>query len=121
MKEKDMKMALLLDYYGNILTENQRDVLELYYNEDLSLAEVAEHESISRQGVRDSIKRGEQYMLELEEKLGFIERIGKLTDAIEKMGKISDEIVEINTETLMSRAINSKAYEIHDIAVEVLG
>ena len=54
---KNLKVALLLDYYSAMLTDKQRDLIDLYYNEDLSLAEIAEHESITRQGVRDGIKR----------------------------------------------------------------
>ena len=73
MKGKDLNIALLFDFYGEMLTDKQKDVIDLYYNEDLSLAEIAEHEGISRQGVRDNIKRGESYLLELEEKLHFVE------------------------------------------------
>lgn len=119
MKEKDMKMSILLDYYGNILTDNQRDVLELYYNEDLSLAEIAEHSNISRQGVRDSIKRGEQFMCELEDKLGLIKRISLLEGTVDRMSALADDIIDINAETLMSRMIESKAREIKDAAAEV--
>ena len=59
MHEKNLEVAYLLDYYGGMLTEKQREVVDLYYNEDLSLAEISEHAGITRQGVRDSIKRGE--------------------------------------------------------------
>ncbi len=67
---KDLKFSALLDMYGGVLTEKQRDVLDLYYNEDLSLSEIASNDEISRQGVRDSIKRGEETLLELDEKIG---------------------------------------------------
>lgn len=86
--EKDLKMSELLDFYGELLTEKQRDVIDLYYNEDLSLAEIAEHERITRQGVRDSIKRGEQTMAELEDLLRLSEkskRICSLADRLEKL------------------------------------
>ncbi len=66
---KNLEISYLLDFYKNTLTEKQRDVLELYYNDDLSLAEISEIVGITRQGVRDSIKRGERELLELEEKL----------------------------------------------------
>ncbi len=120
MKSKDMKIPLLLDYYGDMLTDNQRETLELYYDEDMSLAEIAEHQNISRQGVRDSIKRGEAYMFELEEKLGLIERIEKLQSTIRKMSTLADEIETENNNTFLSRTIAEKAREIHDLAFNIL-
>ena len=56
---KDLRITFLLDFYGDMLTEKQREVVECYYNEDLSLAEIAEEKGITRQGVRDGIKRAE--------------------------------------------------------------
>jgi len=67
---KNLAMSDLLDLYGELLTDKQRDMLELYYNDDLSLAEIAEHYEISRQGVHDSIKRGEEALEEYERVLG---------------------------------------------------
>ena len=67
---KDLKMSLLCDFYGDLLTDKQRDCLELYYDQDLSLGEIAENTGITRQGVRDSIKRGEATLLEMEGALG---------------------------------------------------
>ena len=72
--EKNLQISRLLDYYGDMLTEKQRGFIDLYYNEDFSLAEIAEHENITRQGVRDSIKHGEQILCELESKLHLAER-----------------------------------------------
>ena len=80
-----INMVYLYDIYAPLLNERQREVLDLYYNEDLSLAEIAEHESITRQGVRDSIKRGEQTLFELEDALGLAEKSARLI-------KIADEI-----------------------------
>ncbi|MCI7767728.1 MAG: DNA-binding protein [Oscillospiraceae bacterium] len=71
---------MLLDFYSELLTDKQRDVIDLYYNEDLSLAEIAEHESITRQGVRDSIKRGEQVLFEMESALRLAEKSRRLSD-----------------------------------------
>ena len=59
MFEKDLNISYLLDFYGDILPEKKRDVLTLYYNEDFSLSEIAEQIGISRQGVRDIIKKAE--------------------------------------------------------------
>ena len=67
---KDLKFSLLLDIYGGMLTDKQREMLDFYYNEDLSLSEIAANAGISRQGVRDSIKRGEQALIELDDKIG---------------------------------------------------
>lgn len=84
--EKNLKVALLLDHYAPMLTEKQREVIDLYYNEDLSLSEIAEHMQITRQGVRDSIKRGEQTLFELESAIGAAEKSAellKLADMLE--------------------------------------
>ena len=75
---KDYEIAMLLDFYGELLTEKQREAMDLYYNEDLSLAEIAEPLSISRQGVRDSIKRGEKQLEELETTLGLAKRFREI-------------------------------------------
>ena len=78
---KDLSISYLLDFYGQMLTDKQREVTEFYYNDDLSLAEIADHCHITRQGVRDSIKRAEAQLREYEEKLGlarrFVERSGR--------------------------------------------
>ena len=55
----NVEITILLDFYGDMLTAKQRDFINLYYNDDLSLAEIAENEGITRQGVRDAIKRAE--------------------------------------------------------------
>ena len=92
MFEKDYRISYLLDFYGNILTEKQRDAIDLYYNEDLSLAEIAEHVEITRQGVRDAIKRGEETLLEMEEKLGFADKMDKYRKVFEEIYKCADTI-----------------------------
>lgn len=63
---KNLEMGMLLDLYGKLLTSKQYDMLDLYYNDDLSLAEIAEQYSITRQGVHDAIKRGEELLLNYE-------------------------------------------------------
>lgn len=80
---KDLRISLLLDFYGDMLTEKQRDVVELYYNEDLSLAEIADHSRITRQGVRDSIKRAEATLLELEERLGLAKKFSRIQEGLD--------------------------------------
>ena len=106
---KDLNIALLLDFYGEMLTEKQRDMVELYYDEDLSLGEIAETVKITRQGVRDSIKRGEQQLYELEEKLGLVNKFLKYN---ELLGKIENYANEINIESTTynySRGISTRA------------
>ena len=70
MFEKNLKIACLLDFYGEILSQRKQSVLSMYYNEDMSLAEIADEVGISRQGVRDLIKKAEEELTFFEEKLG---------------------------------------------------
>lgn len=89
---KDMKYSLLLDFYGEMLGERRREIMEMYYNEDFSLSEIAEQAGISRQGVRDSVKKGESELSHLEEKLRLVERFEKIRNQI---AGISEELVGI--------------------------
>ena len=77
---KDLRFAMLLDCYGEFLTPHQYRLTELYYCADLSLSEIAEIVGITRQGVRDGIKRGEQILQEMEEKLQFAARLSALRE-----------------------------------------
>lgn len=116
MKEKDYKVSVLLDFYGETLTEKQREVVELYYNEDLSLAEIAEHAGISRQGVRDSIKRGEASLFEMEEKLHLAERFKGMQDTIDVIIQRARDIAEYNARYCMSGKIGEDAKAIVELA-----
>ena len=88
--EKNVKISILLDIYGKLLTEKQYKLLDDYYNNDLSLSEIAENEKITRQAVRDNLKKGENKLLEFEEKLEFMNK------TLEKERKISEVLSEIN-------------------------
>ena len=72
--EKFARIALLADFYGPLLTERQRNILDLYYQQDLSLAEIADGERVSRQGIHDLLKRTERNLAEYEKKLGLVQR-----------------------------------------------
>jgi predicted DNA-binding protein YlxM (UPF0122 family) len=85
-----------MDFYGEMLTEKQRDVVELYYNEDLSLGEIASHSGITRQGVRDSIKRAESQLLEYESRLKLARRFREITASLEEVVRLAQEIERIN-------------------------
>ncbi len=71
---KEIKYGVLLDFYGELLTEKQRSALDLYYNEDLSLLEIGEHLNISRQGVHECIKKGCEHLEEYEAVLHLYEK-----------------------------------------------
>ena len=102
MKGKPLEMSLLFDFYGETLTEKQRELFDLYYNEDLSLAEIAEHASITRQGVRDSIKRAEHTLREMEEKLGLVARYGGTERCAEELMHEVERLRALNAGTLHS-------------------
>lgn len=90
MFEKDWKKSYLLDFYGEVLTERKKEVLDMYYNEDLSLAEIAEQIGISRQGVRDLIKKAEEEIFFLEEKLGLAQKMSALKLHSDKLLSIAE-------------------------------
>ena len=72
--DKNVEICLLLDFYGNLLTDRQKEIMTLYYEDNLSLTEVACELSISKQGVSDSIKRSEKILYETEEKLQLLKQ-----------------------------------------------
>ena len=93
---KNLYISSLLDVYGNFLGEKAKALTEYYYNDDLSLSEIAENEGITRQGVRDQIKRAEIQLLSLEEKCHYCEKFLKLKDLSNSIRKGEDtEISEI--------------------------
>ena len=100
--EKNVKVSMLCQIYGKILTKKQYQVINDYYNNDLSLSEIAENNNITRQAVRDIIKKGENKLFELEEKLTFMKKTlnqeRKLQEILEELSKIettsSDKKIE---------------------------
>ena len=85
MKSQAYRMALLFDFYGDVLAERRRLVLDLYYNDDYSLAEIAEEIGITRQGVLDTIKKGKDELLFLEEKLQLEKKFREAAKASERL------------------------------------
>lgn len=85
---KDLSVSVLLDFYGELLTKKQAEALELYYNQDLSLAEIAEETGVSRQGVRAFIKQGENHLAEFEEKLGMAKRFAEISRLVAEIEKV---------------------------------
>ena len=94
MKNQAYRMAMLFDFYGDLLTERQREFYEFYYNEDLSLAEIAENYGISRQGVRDVIVRAEASMTEIEDKTHIIRRFQQSRAAIAAIDQAADRLLQ---------------------------
>ena len=90
MNEDRAYISRLVDVYGNALSDRQRDVIDLYYNEDLSLAEISENCGITRQGVRDAIKHGVEALVSLENSLGFNAKIEKISDYASKIAQSDD-------------------------------
>lgn len=80
---KNLDFVYLLDFYGGILNERQRQVMSLYYDDDLSLAEIAEIANISRQGAHDFIKRGEVKLLEADKALGLVSRFEGIKETVD--------------------------------------
>ena len=103
---KNFEISALLDYYGMLLTEKQREAVEFYYNDDLSLGEIAQDLGISRQGVRDSIKRAEAILLEAEEKLGLKKNSGKLEKSLAVIRQNVDIIDDKNMRIYRNGDIN---------------
>jgi len=93
---KNLDVTLLFDIYGEMLTEKQRDFIVYYYEDDLSLSEIAQNEGITRQGVRDAIKRAETQLFFFEE----------LREGLEEINKMAEIINEVNMKTILSREIN---------------
>ena len=113
---KNLEISVLLDFYGEMLTEKQRDVVELYYNEDLSLSEIAAHSQIPRQGVRDSIKRAEGILLGLEERLGLAKRFRRIQEGLDLIIRDARDIRNYNDRFGTFREITDKTNEIIEIA-----
>ncbi len=90
MNEKKLYFSQLYDYYGALLSDKQKYAIEMYYNDDLSLSEIAESIGITRQGVRDQLKHAEDFLNECEKKLGFADKLRRaliLTEEIQALSK----------------------------------
>lgn len=98
MKNQAYRMALLFDFYGEMLTERQKEFYDLYYNEDLSLTEIAENYHMSRQGVRDAIVRAEATLNELEEKTGIIRRFQERTAQLAELSDVAQAARAANSD-----------------------
>ena len=96
MKNQTYRMTMLFDFYGEVLTPRQKEFFDLYYNEDLSLAEIAENYGISRQGVRDVIVRAEAIMSDLEDKTGLMKRFMLMQQQVQAILDAAEKIQTVN-------------------------
>lgn len=105
---KDLKNTMLLDVYGPLLTEKQRETLELYYNEDLSLGEISEVTGTTRQAVMKCIKTSEIRLSELERDMGLVERFGVLKAELEELEEIINKKIDSSEITDKINEIKAK-------------
>lgn len=115
--EKRFEISFLLDFYGSLLTEKQRNTVKLYHNADLSLSEIAESEGITRQGVRDAVKRSEDLMIDMENKLHLAEKFLYTQKRLNEINKLTTEI-DNHTQLLN---ITRRTQKIREITKELEG
>ncbi len=105
------EITLLLDFYGNALTERQRRTAELYFQEDLSLGEIAEMTGITRQGVRDGLKKAEKALFEYEERLGIAQRFLRQRKALEEALKTAESLPQGDAKNTLVTCIGAAMEE----------
>lgn len=114
MKQDALSMTLLYDYYGELLTEKQKTCFDLYYNQDLSLAEIAQEAGISRQGVHDTLMRAETLLKNMEEKTGCIARDRRTQSALAEIREAASELVNDPRSSAAARRILDAAQRIKE-------
>ena len=115
MYNKIAEASLLFDFYGQLLTKKQQEVMRLYHEENYSLAEIGDEFSISRQGVHDTLKKAENALTEYENKLGLVNKlensqkvISKIEESIDKIMKENDDDIEICEKLIQIKNIIEK-------------
>ncbi|MBR0350028.1 MAG: DNA-binding protein [Clostridia bacterium] len=117
---KNLDITLLLDFYGDMLTDKQRSFISYYYNDDLSLSEIAADEGITRQGVRDAIKRAETQLIAMEERLGLVARFENMKIGLSEIIEYAEEIAIYNRKNSLSMEVNDNTAKIKAIAQTLL-
>lgn len=118
--EKIAQMALLVDFYGPLLTDKQRNVWDFHYQQDLSLAEIAEIENTSRQAVHDLLKRTEKLLSEYEEKLGLIKRFWAEKEKLQEAERLLQELNASDFANNFAWERFSKAHsKVHEVFLDV--
>lgn len=114
--EKHIEISMLVEIYGKLLTEKQYQVISDYYNEDLSLSEIAENNNISRQGVRDIIKKGESKLFEYEEKLQTMKKTQENEKTIQLILSQLSKIQDNSSDKKVEKILNEVQKELSCIA-----
>lgn len=110
--EEKVKIGILFGIYGKLLTEKQYELLNDYYNNDLSLSEIAENNNITRQAVNDVINKGKNKLIEIEEKLSFME---KILNQEKEIKKIINELEKAENGTLNKNQIQKIKKELEQL------
>lgn len=113
--DKVVEMSMLLDFYGQMLTPRQYEIMDLHFNNDYSLGEIAEQLNISRQGVFDNIKRGKAILNEYEEKLGLVEKFSRQKQKAEEILSVIKSMETGNLDADTAKKINGIERSVHDI------
>ncbi len=104
--EKSIEISLLFDFYGELLSEKKREAASLYFNEDLSLSEIAQHMGITRQGVSDLIRRSESELYSFEDKLGLYSRFEAINALALRIKELSESIANESTGDIKTKALD---------------
>jgi hypothetical protein len=115
--DKNVKVSLLLDIYGKLLTDKQYQMLDDYYNNDLSLAEVAENVGITRQAVRDNLLKGEKNLNEYESKLGLLKKSLKNKKALKEIDAELDKLIDKKSSKELIEKSKELKKKIHKLEV----
>lgn len=118
MYDKLVQVALLFDFYGQLLTDKQKEIVDVYYNYDLSLGEISEQQGISRQGVYDTLKRAEKMLNEYEEKLGLVDRFLKQKENMKKIIEMLDELM--NVDEFDKQGLKDKLNDIKEYVSDII-
>ena len=115
--DKSIEISLLFDFYSKLLSDKKRTAAQLYFNDDLSLSEVAEHMGITRQGVSDLIRRTESELYDFEDKLGIYSRFEAINKSAERIRTLSESIINDDSAEvkLLAREISKEAAKIEQL------
>jgi len=113
--EKNLLIPCLLDIYGELLTERKRELLDYYYEEDYSLSEISELTGISRQGVRDSLRKSAAELLEFEEKLRLYEKKTSFEQLIEQTRETLKNISDTEENKALISSVSTRLDAMEDL------